>query len=98
MPPTIVERFGKDIPQDVLKEALAVTRRLGQEYRYYLLDRILKQKSCTLPKLEVMEDLERGILAIHAEKLNVELGFGLTRAGQHAITAHQFDVRVMISR
>lgn len=94
LPPTLVEKFGKNIPQELLKEALSVTRRLGQEYRYYLLDRILNDQCYTLPKLQVMEELERGILAIHAGKLNVELGFGIDRMKEHDITQYRYDVRV----
>ena len=76
MPSDLAERF-KTAPIEVRREALRVSRGLGQEFRYAVLDRILRQKSLTLPKIHLQEDLERAMLACNMEKLTVELGFFL---------------------
>jgi hypothetical protein len=97
MPPAIVEKVAREIPKDVQKEAISLTRRLGQEYRYHLFCRIIKNKCSSLPKLALLEELERGILAVHADKLNVELGFLVDR-WRELNQYHYYDVRIKISR
>jgi hypothetical protein len=67
------KEFAEQVPLDSQKQALAVVNSLTQEYRYLFVDRIVRQKLLTLPKLYLMEDMERAMLALHAEKLRARL-------------------------
>ena len=96
MPPAIAEKLAKEVPKDVLKEALSMTRRLGQEYRYHLFCRIIKNQCSTIPKLALLEELERGMLAVHADKLNVQFGFAVH--WEREVSQYYFDVSIEVSR
>jgi hypothetical protein len=86
MPPSIVEKIEKEVPKEALQAALSMTRRLGQEYRYHLLDRIIKNHCFSIPKLAVLEDLERGVLALQADKLNITLEFAIYSRREYDFT------------
>jgi hypothetical protein len=75
VPSSFEEQLRNALPREVLPEALRVVRSLSQEYRYLLLDQIFQQKAYTLPKLHILEELERAMLAINAGKLEARLGF-----------------------
>ena len=64
MPIAIAEKFAREVPKALLKEALSMSRRLGQEYRYHLFCRSIKNQCSTLPKLALLEELERGICQV----------------------------------
>lgn len=96
MPPSVVDQFFGDVPRDVQLEVLQISRRLGQEYRFAVLDQIMRQKANTLPKLHMVENLERAMLALYAGKLSVSLGFYV----EHTIDGanYLFDLCVNVSR
>jgi len=48
--------------------------------------RIGKGHLAGIPNLEVLEQLERSMLALHSDKLKVELGFFVDRKREHDIT------------
>jgi hypothetical protein len=101
MPPAIAEKLAKEIPKDVLKEALSMTRRLGQEYRYHLFCRMVENKCSSLPRLALLEELERGMLAVHAEKLNVQFGFLILITGcsvERDVIDYSFEASIQVSR
>jgi hypothetical protein len=75
VPPDIAEQIRTVLPRESQVEALRIARTLSQEYRYFLFMQVLQQKAFTLPKLHLLEDMERAMLALHAEKLKVEIVF-----------------------
>jgi uncharacterized protein YoxC len=95
MPPELHERF-KDLPPEIQRGALQLARRIGQESRYAVLDRVIRQKVHALPTLHVIEDMERAMLALQTEKLEVTLGFYL----KHTIDNrnYMYNLCVSISR
>jgi len=78
--PLFLKESFHQIPRAVQKDVMRVARALSQEYRYMILDRIIKEKAYTLPKLHLLENMERAMLALHAEKLKVTLGLFLDQA------------------
>lgn len=75
MPRHLAAKWLCTVPADVRSEVLRVSRALGQEYRYYVLDRIVRGNYLTLESLALFERLERSMLALYAEKLRLEFGF-----------------------
>ena len=72
MPEQLARKLSECILKEVLREIL--TR---QEYRYALLDRILTNKTDTLPQLSLFTEMERATIALEAGKLKVRLHFGV---------------------
>jgi hypothetical protein len=97
MPPAIVEKIEKEVPKEVRQAALSMTRRLSQEYRYHLYNRIIKNHCFSIPKLAVLEDLERGVLALQADKLQITLLFLIESSTEYNIT-DDYEMCINISR
>jgi hypothetical protein len=79
----------------VLLEALRISRTLGQEYRFAVLELIVNSKCYHLTKLALFEDMERAMLAVQAEKLQVDLCFNITHTVGHM--NFKFDIGVNVS-
>jgi hypothetical protein len=79
MPLAVGDIFPDDVPRECQVEATRIARTLAQEYRYMILDQIRKHEAYTLPELHVLEDMERAMLALHAEKMSVNFGFFMVR-------------------
>jgi hypothetical protein len=75
MPMQLIEKWIKNVPAEVRAEVLRVSRSLGQEYRYYILDRIIRGNHTSLGNLALFETLQRSTLAFHAEKIKLYLEF-----------------------
>jgi hypothetical protein len=75
VPSRVEEQFRNELSREAQLEALRVARSLGQEYRYIVLDQILQQKAYTLPKIHLLEDMERAMLTLHSNKMEATLGF-----------------------
>jgi len=75
VPSSVIRRFEEELPEESQATAIGIVRTLSQEYRYSVLDRILKTRIHTLPALFRFVELERAMLALHSEKLRANLGF-----------------------
>jgi len=73
VPSSILQRLKEQVPHHTQAEVMQVVQTLAQEYRYTLLDRILRESAFTLPKLHLVEDLERAMLAVQTERLEISL-------------------------
>lgn len=106
MPSALVERLhDESMSEDALREALRISRTLGQEYRYSIIDQILTQRLYTVPELRRFEEMERAMIALHAEKFKVHLGFYLRWTLSHPNLGHltrcmdhMFSVNLYITR
>jgi len=61
---------------------------------------MIENKCSSLPRLAILEELERGILAVHADKLNVELGFFVDRrveSDMYDYDMYHYDIRIKVS-
>jgi hypothetical protein len=94
VPSGMVEQFQNTLPYESQIEALRIVRTLSQEYRYFILNQILQTKAYSLPKLHMLEDMERAMLALQAEKLNIILGFAMERTFQNVDFFHKFNVAI----
>ena len=74
IPPSMQEFFNR-LPIDVRSELVRSSQRFGQESRYAFYDQIYRQKAITIPKIHLLEDMERAMLACNTEHLDVTLGF-----------------------
>lgn len=92
VPSSFEEQFRNELPREAQLEALRVARSLSQEYRYLLLDQILQQKAHTLPKIHLLEELERAMLALSAGKLEARLGFFT----QHTVGQVDFPYQLLL--
>jgi hypothetical protein len=75
LPQSLAEKLVEKVPPRVLRETLKVVRSLEQEYRYMLLDRMLRNEVYKLPALWEFEELERAALVNQAEKMEVFMSF-----------------------
>ena len=96
IPQSIIQQFEEKLPHYTKAEVLRVVQTLSQEYRYSLLDRILQDPAYTLPKLYLVEDMERAMLAVQAEKLEICLEMILP--GTFDDVNFPFNVRIDITR
>jgi len=83
VPSKLEERFTTELSAEAQTEGLRAARSLSQEYRYLLLDKILRQKADTIPKIRILEDLERAMLALHTSKMEAKLGFVVRHVVDH---------------
>jgi hypothetical protein len=74
VPPPLAQRLVEKHPLP-LQKILKIVKGLEQEYRYILLDRILRNEIYELPRLSMFEELERAMMANVAEKLEVTFNF-----------------------
>jgi hypothetical protein len=74
IPPDMQEFFNR-LPSDVRRELIRCSQRFGQESRYAFYDQIYQQKAITIPKIHLLQDMERAMLACNTEHLHVKLGF-----------------------
>ena len=70
VPPPLAQRLVEKIPWPTLRKILKTIRTLTQEYRYVLLDRIIRNEIYDLPQVATFEELERAMIAHVAEKLS----------------------------
>jgi hypothetical protein len=96
LPRHLVDNWLGTVPAELRAQILRISRSLGQEYRYSILDRIIRSQCMSLGDLALFESLERSMLALHAEKVKVTLKFDL----KHSIgdLNHIYDVKVNVSR
>ena len=92
VPPKMRERFDRLSPERQI-EALRIARTLSQEYRYLVLDRILDNVD-TISDLSLVEDMERAMLAVNAEKLKVSLGFALEQTVENVDFVYKLQVDI----
>ena len=96
VPSSILQKFKEKVPHHTQGEVLRVVQTLAQEYRYTLLDRVLQESTFTLPKLHLVEDLERAMLAAQAEKLEISLEMILP--GTFDDVTFPYNVKIYITR
>ena len=96
LPSAVKHKFYTDIPPQIRLKVLRVAREIGQEVYYMVLDRIIQQKAYTLPKLYLMEDMERAMLSLQSEKLNATFTFYLPWTINTIDTL--YEVRICTSR
>jgi len=94
MPLAIGDIFPNNVPREYQMEATRIARTLSQEYRYMILDQIRKRELYTLPKLHLLEDMERAMLALHAEKMGVNFGFFLVRTLDDVDLPYKLGIRI----
>ena len=92
IPSWLEERLCNELTQDALREALRIARSAGQETRYAILFKILEQKAHTLPKMRLLESLERAMLILNAGKVQARLGFFT----QHTVEQVDFPYRLLL--
>lgn len=67
--PEKMERLAQNVSPQMLREMLKTVRTLEQEYRYTVLDRLLRDQVYNLPTLREFEKLERAMLVDQAGKI-----------------------------
>jgi hypothetical protein len=78
IPTNLAQILVESVPNPVLRKLLSAIRALRQEYAYVLLDRIIKNKIYDLPEVHKFEEMERGMIALQAEKMKATFHFVLT--------------------
>jgi hypothetical protein len=78
VPENLARMLTENVPKPVIRHLLRVIRSLKQEYGYALLTRIIESKIYDLPGLLLFEELERGLVALQAEKITAKFFFQLT--------------------
>jgi hypothetical protein len=73
--PPDMQEFFNGLETDVRTELVRSSQRLGQESQYAFYDQICRQKALTIPKIHLLENMERAMLACNTEQLDVTLGF-----------------------
>jgi hypothetical protein len=73
LPQSLAQKLVDKVPPRVLRETIKVVRSLEQEYRYMLLDRMLRNEVYNLPALWEFQELERAALVNQAEKMEANI-------------------------
>jgi hypothetical protein len=92
IPPDMQEFFNR-LPTDVRTELVRSSQRFGQESRYAFYDQIYRQKAITIPKIHLLENMKRAMLACNTEHLDVTLGFFVP----HVIDSRTFLYKIDIN-
>jgi len=77
IPPLLGRRLAEKISVPVLDAILKTINCLEQEYRYLLLDRILRMEIYEVPQVAIFESLERAMIATLADKLKATFKFAI---------------------
>jgi len=99
IPVPILDLFYNTLPPKIRAEVTRMVQSLSQEYRYLLLERIVKESSHALSNLSFVEETERAMLAMQADKLLPALDFimGPHPRIKQAEELKVFNVKVEIS-
>jgi hypothetical protein len=93
VPPAMQKMFS-ELPKEVRKQLLKDARTHSQESRYEYLNRAIKQKTSTLQDLHILKDMERVILALHAEKLEVTFGIFMRHEVNDIEALYQVEINI----
>jgi len=75
--PRVNELLEKHLSREHKIQAMQLARALSQEYRCANFSQIIELKAYTIPKLSLLEEMERAMLALQVGKLKVSFSFGL---------------------
>ena len=92
--PPAMRKLLSELPIEVRKQLLKDARTHSQESWYDYLNRAIKRNASTLQDLHILKDMERAILALHAEKLEVTLGIFMRHKVNDIEALYQVEINI----